>query len=312
MDTAAILEQYTQDISNLPAELQHLLSELGTSDSNLYEVRRKVLQKDSTIHKFIKQHGSLTKNPKENQLYPKIRDDFRKAEQIQRAKLVTANTGLFLTAKHLVKLESDIEKLKAEGLLALDELDIDSDDELFSSKPGSRASTAAAAAAASIGSALGNGHGISSIDLTPSNTNTNTNSTTVKKQSRKSQAPKSSTPNATNTTSTSRPQKRQRNEDSKTPDPKIESVIPNASSNLKISTKAPKVENNANEEENELYCFCQRVSFGEMVGCDNDDCKFEWFHYECVGLKEPPKGKWYCSDCIERQKVKETKKKRKQ
>jgi len=45
------------------------------------------------------------------------------------------------------------------------------------------------------------------------------------------------------------------------------------------------------------YCICNRVSFGEMVGCDNTDCKVEWFHFECVGLTNPPKGKWYCPDC---------------
>ena len=48
-----------------------------------------------------------------------------------------------------------------------------------------------------------------------------------------------------------------------------------------------------------VYCYCQRVSFGEMVACDNPDCLIEWFHYECVGLDEPPKGKWYCKDCEE-------------
>lgn len=41
------------------------------------------------------------------------------------------------------------------------------------------------------------------------------------------------------------------------------------------------------------YCICGRVSFGEMVGCDNPDCKIEWFHFECVGLTSSPKGKWY-------------------
>lgn len=46
-----------------------------------------------------------------------------------------------------------------------------------------------------------------------------------------------------------------------------------------------------------LYCYCQQVSFGEMVGCDGEHCRFEWFHYACVGLKRPPKGKWYCEDC---------------
>lgn len=46
------------------------------------------------------------------------------------------------------------------------------------------------------------------------------------------------------------------------------------------------------------YCFCSQVSYGEMIACDNSDCKIEWFHYGCVGLKDPPKGKWYCSECV--------------
>ncbi|KAI5397706.1 PHD finger protein ING1 isoform X2 [Lathyrus oleraceus] len=45
------------------------------------------------------------------------------------------------------------------------------------------------------------------------------------------------------------------------------------------------------------YCFCNQVSYGEMVACDNPDCKIEWFHFGCVGLKEQPKGKWFCSSC---------------
>ncbi|ODV93259.1 hypothetical protein PACTADRAFT_51875 [Pachysolen tannophilus NRRL Y-2460] len=51
-----------------------------------------------------------------------------------------------------------------------------------------------------------------------------------------------------------------------------------------------------------VYCYCQQVSFGEMVGCDGDDCKREWFHLPCIGLTDPPKGKWYCSDCLARMK----------
>jgi len=53
-----------------------------------------------------------------------------------------------------------------------------------------------------------------------------------------------------------------------------------------------------NKDSNEpRYCHCQQVSFGEMVGCDGATCRFEWFHLACVGLKKPPKGKWYCEDC---------------
>ncbi|CAM8911697.1 unnamed protein product [Rhodiola kirilowii] len=50
------------------------------------------------------------------------------------------------------------------------------------------------------------------------------------------------------------------------------------------------------------YCLCNEVSYGEMVACDNPNCKIEWFHFGCVGLKEQPKGKWYCSDCSALQK----------
>ncbi|RYO79327.1 hypothetical protein DL766_000194 [Monosporascus sp. MC13-8B] len=37
------------------------------------------------------------------------------------------------------------------------------------------------------------------------------------------------------------------------------------------------------------YCLCNGVSFGTMIQCDNvDNCKYEWFHLECVGLSEIP------------------------
>lgn len=47
------------------------------------------------------------------------------------------------------------------------------------------------------------------------------------------------------------------------------------------------------------YCLCGRVSFGEMIACDDDECEIEWFHYECVGLTAPlkSKAKWYCPAC---------------
>lgn len=29
----------------------------------------------------------------------------------------------------------------------------------------------------------------------------------------------------------------------------------------------------------------------------NFQCPSEWFHYPCVGITAPPKGKWYCPQC---------------
>lgn len=32
-------------------------------------------------------------------------------------------------------------------------------------------------------------------------------------------------------------------------------------------------------DDKKLYCFCKQVSWGNMVGCDNPDCQYEWFHW---------------------------------
>jgi len=53
----------------------------------------------------------------------------------------------------------------------------------------------------------------------------------------------------------------------------------------------------SNGASEEIFCTCRQVSYGEMVACDNVDCHYQWFHYSCVGIKRPPKGKWYCEDC---------------
>merc|ERR1712150_285623 len=45
------------------------------------------------------------------------------------------------------------------------------------------------------------------------------------------------------------------------------------------------------------YCLCDQVSYGEMIGCDNDLCPIEWFHFTCVQLSSKPKGKWFCPKC---------------
>ena len=35
-----------------------------------------------------------------------------------------------------------------------------------------------------------------------------------------------------------------------------------------------------------------------MIGCDNQDCPIEWFHFGCMDLSHKPKGKWYCPKCL--------------
>ena len=44
----------------------------------------------------------------------------------------------------------------------------------------------------------------------------------------------------------------------------------------------------------DTYCWCNGKDEGAMVACDNENCTRQWFHFECVGLKSKPRGKWYC------------------
>ncbi|KAH3709720.1 uncharacterized protein LOC127857083 [Dreissena polymorpha] len=60
--------------------------------------------------------------------------------------------------------------------------------------------------------------------------------------------------------------------------------------------RSPLKEKQTNQSE-QLYCICNQVEFGRMIGCDNSTCAIEWFHYGCVNIESAPKGKWYCSVC---------------
>ncbi|KAF8166967.1 hypothetical protein BJ912DRAFT_1001801 [Pholiota molesta] len=54
------------------------------------------------------------------------------------------------------------------------------------------------------------------------------------------------------------------------------------------------------EEDLTLYCFCHKQSYGDMIGCDNPECPYQWFHISCVGVKTPLPDKWYCPECSEK------------
>ena len=60
------------------------------------------------------------------------------------------------------------------------------------------------------------------------------------------------------------------------------------------------------QEDDRRYCFCNERSYGEMVACENEQCQYEWFHLQCLGLKKSPDDEevWYCPTCRELDEVK--------
>lgn len=96
-------------------------------------------------------------------------------------------------------------------------------------------------------------------------------------------------------------------------DDRLDESTPEISTRTHHSHLGPRAPSGASGEDadNNLYCFCQRISFGEMIGCDNDDCKYEWFHWLCVGITSPPKDDdiWYCPDCAPKMEKRKKRKK---
>jgi inhibitor-of-growth protein 2 len=45
------------------------------------------------------------------------------------------------------------------------------------------------------------------------------------------------------------------------------------------------------------YSLCNQVSYGEMIGGDDEQYPIERFHFSCVSLTYKPKGKWYYRKC---------------
>jgi hypothetical protein len=62
--------------------------------------------------------------------------------------------------------------------------------------------------------------------------------------------------------------------------------------------------NSDDDEEAELYCYCQKPESIDMIGCDF--CT-EWFHPTCISLDEKEideitnTSAWMCPECIERE-----------
>ncbi|CUM63744.1 uncharacterized protein PRCAT00001328001 [Priceomyces carsonii] len=277
MDTTAVLDKYTQDLSNLPLEVKHLLEELRNKDFQLAETRKRYQSKDNQIHKFIKANGTLAKNPKEQLIYVKIEEGMAAVKKIQQEKILLANTALFLVSKHLYNFETDIAKLEADELLPPIEnvLDLDGsrlDDQLANGFSDSASATPTPRSAGFSASSSDNGM-----------RRTHKRKHTLMK-------------------SEMRPMKRFKIEDLEDDD-----IIPTRKAS---SNEGPQA-GTGEDADNNLYCFCQRVSFGEMIGCDNDDCKYEWFHWSCVGITSPPKDDevWYCPDCAPKMEKRRKKKK---
>ncbi|ELQ74675.1 Chromatin remodeling protein, contains PHD Zn-finger [Trachipleistophora hominis] len=59
----------------------------------------------------------------------------------------------------------------------------------------------------------------------------------------------------------------------------------------------------ANKDRDGAPCYCGKDVNAKMIACDDPNCRIEWFHLSCIGISQPPAGKWYCRECRKRQRL---------
>jgi hypothetical protein len=78
-------------------------------------------------------------------------------------------------------------------------------------------------------------------------------------------------------------------------------VSQNVTANKRLHSLSPKKNTHKRSyKAQRKWCTCRRgESVGDMVACDNDICKIEWFHLGCVGLDKAPSEDdcWFCPAC---------------
>lgn len=298
MDAATLLDQFTHNLANIPDEAKYILSQLREKDIEYDKVISQINSADSQLFKYIKQHGSLVRHPKEDMLTEEITKNLEQARKIQSEKILLANTALLNISKHALKFETDIKRLVDSG--AIENWDVaDEDIEMVDYNP------ATATASISIDSPGSFDTGIPPISNKISNevhgiaTKLSNSSIENKPQRPMKKSFREKTPTSTPSTDESAVSIKESTPNRRR-DVAAGTIIKGLNRRM-LGNGAGLGSINENGgtggDDDELYCFCQQVSYGAMVACDNPNCKYEWFHYDCVGLKEPPVGVWYCPEC---------------
>jgi len=105
-DAASVLEQFTQDVVNLPAEIAHLLEEIAAKDKQILECKNVITARDNSIQKFVRLNGSLAPNPKEEAYAKTILQNYERAQQLQQEKVALTEKSCLLVSRRSYLLPS--------------------------------------------------------------------------------------------------------------------------------------------------------------------------------------------------------------
>ena len=119
-DCASVLEQFIQDVANLPAEMNHLMEEIQAKDKTVQECRTAITSRDNSLQKFVKMHGSLAPNAKEEQYSRIILESMDTCRGLQDEKIRLSEKACILLDRQIKKLDVRIRDLQNDGVFPKD------------------------------------------------------------------------------------------------------------------------------------------------------------------------------------------------
>lgn len=307
MDIAGVLEEYLADLTSLPGDIAFVLDEIKVKDEKLLEVQKRIHQRDTQIQKYVKTNGAMQESPKEQSFYPRIRSDFQECISLQQDKTKLAVMGLYLVTKHVNTLDSHVSRLEAEGQLApiASELEDSATNSLISSEPYpkiyKKPTGETVSRRASRPETVRDRTPISTIPKSNSHSRSNSTAAAIASDDNITQRPPVPGSLDINPATDSEIGNKSIFQTSPSDEGQRQALELNgARLSLKRNYQSPRQRPMGFEERDEAFCYCKKGSVGNMIACDGDSCEIEWFHWECVGLTEDPKGSWYCPECREK------------
>lgn len=286
-------------VSNFPAEINHLYEEISAKDRQLCEHRNNYLARDASLQKHIRLHGSHAENPKEAPYVESIRKSQRRVLELQEEKIHLAQKALDLVDKHKRRLDAQIANLVRDGLMPADALTPappPSNLPAASQHVGGRGAAGMGRASPGLGMSRAFGHDRGGTPVTPglqTGANKRLKLGHQGTPSVSSLAGKPATPGVKESSRAGTPSGHSGTRKTGRKKPPAKRVIDEDGEDEEEDEE----EEGGEGEDKKLYCVCQQVSYGSMVGCDDKECPYEWFHWGCVHLTEEPKGKWFCPNC---------------
>jgi inhibitor of growth protein 3 len=114
-DAAAVLDDFTNRVANLPAEISFMQEEIAEKDRLLQECINVISRHDTSIQKWIRINGSHVSNPKEESYSRVILENYDKAQIIQEEKCTLAQKTQQVIDKHTRYLDGHIKALQDRG-----------------------------------------------------------------------------------------------------------------------------------------------------------------------------------------------------